>query len=131
MKTKSSGFNLLLVSVLGLSGLVGCQTSGPKTIDASDDAAIQDALPKDVTVAGTVSSIDAGESVIAIHFTGADKSGFYAVVLSRGREDIEKVYGAGLKNLAGKSIRVTGKVTLYRGKPEIVINGPTQIVVGS
>jgi DNA/RNA endonuclease YhcR with UshA esterase domain len=131
MKNNCIHMGLLLTCILGLSGLVGCQTAGPKVIDASDDAAIQNTLPQNWTVAGTVSSVDASQSVIAIHFAGTDKSGFYAVVLERGMAAVEKVYGDGLKALNGKSISVTGKVTLYRGKPEIIISDPKQIVVAS
>jgi hypothetical protein len=29
----------------------------------------------------------------------------------------------------GKTVRVTGKITAYRGTPEIVVNDPTQIIV--
>jgi DNA/RNA endonuclease YhcR with UshA esterase domain len=119
----------LLLSGLALATVTGCQTIGPKIISASDDAAIQDALPKDFTVVGTVSGIDDGDEVIAIHFAGTEKSGFYSVVLSRGRDDVEKVYGPGLKTLLGKDIRVTGKITLYRDKPEIIISKPEQIEV--
>jgi len=122
----------ILLSGLGVATVTGCQTvapAGPKIISASDDAAIQDALPKDFTVAGKVSGIDDGDEVIAIHFDGTEKSGFYSVVLSRGRDDVEKVYGPGLKTLQGKWIRVTGKVTLYRGKPEIIVSKPDQIEV--
>ena len=131
MKAKSLWLALFM---LGLLAVAGCQTAapeptGPKVIEASDDAAIQDALPKDFIVEGTVSAIDAGDEVIAIHFAGTEKSGFYAVVLDRGRDAVEKVYGLGLQKLLHLPIRVTGKVTLYRGKPEIIINNPNQITI--
>jgi DNA/RNA endonuclease YhcR with UshA esterase domain len=29
----------------------------------------------------------------------------------------------------GKTVRVTGKITVYQGKPEIVMHGPAEIVV--
>jgi DNA/RNA endonuclease YhcR with UshA esterase domain len=33
-----------------------------------------------------------------------------------------------LKSLDGKPITVTGKIKLYKGRPEIVISSPAQIV---
>ena len=33
------------------------------------------------------------------------------------------------KALMGKTVRVTGKITAYRGAPEIVVHDPTQIVL--
>lgn len=134
MKNFSMRRGLLLLPILSLAGLGGCCCSnpaptGPKTILASDDAAIQDALPKPVTVSGAVSSIDVGDDVISVHFVGADKSGFYAVVLARGRDAMEQAFGQGLKNLQNKQINVTGQVTLYRGKPEIILSKPDQVVV--
>ena len=129
MRTGFNRMGKLVLLAACACALAGCQSSGTKVISASDDAAIQDALPKDVSVVGTISSIDVSDSVISIHFTGADKSGFYAVVLTRGRDGMEKAYGTGLSSLNGKTIRVTGKVTLYRNKPEIVINESTQVSV--
>ena len=120
---------LCLWAFCGLVGLIGCQSSSSSAINASDDAAIADALPKDIHVIGTVSSIDAGGEVIAIHFVGTDKNNFYAVVLGRGRDAMEKAFGSGVGSLKDKTIEVTGKITLYRGKPEIVLNGPDQVVV--
>ena len=49
--------------------------------------------------------------------------------LPRNRDAVERVYGTGLQSLAGKRIKVTGKVVDYRGRPEIVIATPEQIVV--
>ena len=35
-----------------------------------------------------------------------------------------------LKSLAGSPITITGRIELYKGRPEIVISSPTQIVRG-
>jgi DNA/RNA endonuclease YhcR with UshA esterase domain len=98
-------------------------------IDATDQAAVQDAMPKDFIVAATVNDIDVTDSVISIHFAGTEKSNLYAVVLRQGRDEITAAYGDGLEKLKGKSIRIVGKIVDYRGKPEIVISKPEQITI--
>ena len=98
-------------------------------IEAGDKTAIDSALPQFVAVTGTIKDISENDGVTTINFDGADESQFYAVVLQRNREAVEKVHGAGLKSLAGKRVRLTGKIVEYRERPEIVISAPEQIAV--
>jgi DNA/RNA endonuclease YhcR with UshA esterase domain len=37
--------------------------------------------------------------------------------------------GNAAKAISGKAVRVTGRVVLYRGKPEIVIATPDQLTI--
>ena len=48
---------------------------------------------------------------------------FTAVVLPADRKNF-----GDLKGLDGKSVRVTGKIEDYRGKPEIKLTAPDQLV---
>jgi DNA/RNA endonuclease YhcR with UshA esterase domain len=98
-------------------------------IDATDQAAGLGALPQEATVAGTIADIRDNEGVAMINFNGTEKSQFYAVVLKRNREDVEKVFGEGLKQLAGKRVQLTGKIVEYHEKPEIVISRPEQVTI--
>jgi DNA/RNA endonuclease YhcR with UshA esterase domain len=119
-------------SLCGLPAPAADSPQGAKqlaAIDAADKSAIDAAMPHDVTVAGTISDIKSAESVTSINFKGAEKSQFYVVVMQRNREPVEKVYGEGLKSLAGKSVKITGKLVEYRDKPEIIVSSPEQIVL--
>src|SRR5262249_51556123 len=90
-------------------------------IDATDKAAVDAAMPREVVVMGTIDSIKDNQGATAINFKGTEKSQFYAVVLSRNREDVEKTHGEGLKSLVGKTVKVTGKVAEYRDRPQIIV----------
>ena len=116
-------------SSFGLAVLAADAPKTPAAIDATDKSAIEAAMPHEVAVAGNISDIKSAESVTSINFKGTDKSQFYAVVLQRNREAVEKVYGEGLKSLAGKAVEVTGKLVEYRDRPEIVVSSAEQIVV--
>lgn len=114
---------------LALTGACAPMSNAPRIIDASDAAAIQGAMPI-VTVTGTVDNTREAGEVLIIHFKDTDKSEFYAVVLESDRQAIDAAFGGDVaKAIAGKSVRVTGRVVLYRGKPEIVISKPEQLVV--
>ena len=94
-----------------------------------DKTAIQSGIPHEVIVAGTVSEIKDIQGAATINFNGTGKSQFYAVVLKRNQETVEKVHGEGLNSLRGKRIQVTGKIVVYREQPQIVVSLPEQIVV--
>ena len=43
-------------------------------------------------------------------------------------QDVERVGGQGfLRSLAGNPLTISGKIELYKGRPEIVITSPAQI----
>jgi DNA/RNA endonuclease YhcR with UshA esterase domain len=96
-------------------------------IDVKDKTAIQSGIPHEVIVAGTVSEIKDIQGAATISFNGTEKSQFYAVVLKRNHETVEKVQGEGLKSLEGKHIQITGKIVDYRKRPEIIMSAPEQI----
>lgn len=121
---------ILAASALAIAG--GCATAptGPPVLNASDPAAIQGAMPT-VTVVGEVEKTSESGSVLIINFKDTDKSQFYAVVLEADREAVNAGFGGDVaKAITGKTVRVTGRVVLYRGKPEIIISRPEQLVVG-
>jgi DNA/RNA endonuclease YhcR with UshA esterase domain len=122
-----------LALILGISStLVGCATSkpaGPIIVNASDKAAIDGTMPT-VTVVGVVETVTSTESVVTINFKDTKDSKFYAVVLSGGREAVEAKFGGDIgKAITGKTVHVTGKVVLYRNRPEIVIGKPDELAV--
>ena len=86
-------------------------------------------MPQVVVVTGTIHDIKDSGGVCMINFSGTEKSQFYAVVLSRNREAVEKVHGELLKSLDGKWVQLTGKIVEYHEKPEIIISLPEQITM--
>ena len=77
----------------------------PAVIDAIEKDAVLAAMPHVVNVCGTVSQIKDSDGNLAINFNGTEQSQFYAVVLKRNREAVEKVHGEGLKSLDGRKFK--------------------------
>src|SRR5258707_491336 len=116
---------LAIASCFGASNLAVAdmaQKPAPRSgaIDVTDKTAIQSAIPHEVVVAGTVSEIKDIQGAATINFNGTEKSQFYAVVLKRNQETIEKVHGEGLNSPEGKHIQITGKIVDCRKRPEII-----------
>jgi hypothetical protein len=117
--------------ILTMLAAGGCcpQADSPRVLDATDPAAIASATPT-VIVTGLVVNTQEDDGVLMINFKGTEKSRFYAVILSYNRDAMDAAFGGSLsKAVTGKSVRVTGKVTIYRGRPEIVISKASQLTV--
>ena len=103
-------------------------TQPANTFEASDFDALKAADGKDAVVHGKVSR--AGwyqDRILFINFEGVDRNGFTAIVRSD-HKDAVKDFGDGA-DLTGKEVNITGKIKLYRDKPEIEITKPDQIKV--
>jgi hypothetical protein len=103
-----------------------------QTFTADQRDALIAAEGKDVTVTGTVSEIrDLTDRVLKISFAEAgSRDGFCGIVLAD-RAPAAHTYfdtGDGSK-LAHKKISLSGKVSLYRGNPEIIISDISQVSV--
>jgi DNA/RNA endonuclease YhcR with UshA esterase domain len=80
-----------------------------------------------VTVTGVVSGVghSSRSNTTFINFGGRfPNHQFTAVIFRNAAESFDNVDG-----LDGKTVSVTGKVKMYRGKPEIVLNSPSQLRV--
>jgi hypothetical protein len=93
--------------------------AGPVTIDVKDAASH---VGENVTVSAKVYGYKALEGLTLVNLGAAYPEQLMTVVL-RG----EAMAMAG--ELEGKVIRVTGKVEMYRGKPEIVVRDKKMIVI--
>jgi DNA/RNA endonuclease YhcR with UshA esterase domain len=85
----------------------------------------------DVTVTGTVSEIRAlSDRVLKISFKGLDRDGFCGIVFSDSAPTAHDYFdnGKGADDV-GATVAISGKVSLYRGNPEIIINDAKQVVV--
>jgi hypothetical protein len=68
-----------------------------------------------------------GSQITFLNVGGAYPSQKFSVVIKG--SDRDKFKAAPEKMFAGKTICVTGSITMYKGRPEIVVNDPKQIVV--
>ena len=85
-----------------------------------------------VIVNGTVVSAEWSRTgrVMRIEFNGTDKSRFYAVIFPPQRPAFDQKYGGDVaKALGGAQVRITGKLQIYRERPEIIINRLDQLEV--
>lgn len=82
---------------------------------------------ENVTVAGVVTGVSHStrSNTTFINFGGRfPKHQFTAVIFSSASDNFVDV-----DQLDGKRVSVFGKVKLYRGKPEIVLNSPSQLKI--
>jgi DNA/RNA endonuclease YhcR with UshA esterase domain len=136
-KIVSPWFSIVFASI-ALASLSGCAhtstampsaPAAPAELDAASKADIDSATPM-VTVKGIVDTVQVGDETITINFKNTQDSHFYAVILSRGRDAVTQALGGDVaKALTGKTVHIHGQVTLYRGRPEIVIDTPAQLMV--
>jgi len=84
---------------------------------------------KKVTVCGKVFNVytsTKGQAPTFLHFGGAFPNSLFSVVVYK--NDLPK-FKYPLAGLANKNVCVTGYIKLYKGKPEMTVNSPSQIVV--
>ena len=108
-------------------------TSQPAaTIDVADKDAIAANMGKDVTVEGTVSKAEWSRTgaVMNVEFKGNEESRFYAAMFARIRAKTDEGFGGDVaKALTGAKVRIKGKISEFRGRPQIVINDGNQITI--
>jgi hypothetical protein len=80
-----------------------------------------------VTVKGTASMVSRPASGhVYINFGGAFPNHTFSVFIRKG----DAAGFSGLDELAGKEVSVTGRIEIYKGKPQIVAASPDQMSVG-
>lgn len=89
---------------------------------APDDAG--NYLGKEVKVTGKVVDSHQTDSAAFLNFTEDSESGFTAVIFSR---SFHKFDGKPAQTFLNKKVTVQGEVKAYKGKLEIIVNGPDQI----
>jgi hypothetical protein len=115
----------VIPSVLAVAlGLVGAALAEAPVIAPADAA---QHVGKEVVVEGVVVqvSVSTPSEPIYLNFGARyPKHVFAAVVFAE-----KRALFADAGKWEGKKVRVTGTVQLYRGKPEIVLNDPAQVVL--
>lgn len=122
MKTFTLAIGLVLGSAIG-TALAASATPAPVPIIAAADAKTH--VGQTVTIELVVEGIhrSATGSDILIDVGGRyPNNAFTAVVF---KTDFAKF--SDLDAFTGKTVRITGAIKLYRGKPEIVLSDPSQL----
>jgi DNA/RNA endonuclease YhcR with UshA esterase domain len=108
------------------------KASAPAVIQATDKDAIAAAKDKDAVVEGVVSRVGASKSgsITFINFKDVENGQFTAVVMAKNKDAVSKALDGDIaKALTGAKIQVKGKMTDYKGKPQIQIDKPEQVTV--
>jgi len=108
----------------------GATTQPTEKLEATNFDAIKAALDKTVTVTGTVSRTawSPRGTVLFINFQGVDRNGFIVVVPKENKDAIT-TFGEEAEKLRDKQVEITGKIVLYRDKPQIQIATADQIKI--
>jgi hypothetical protein len=111
----------------------------PVIIDASDKAAIDAAMGKDVTIEGVidVAAWSRTGRVMNIEFKNSEQSRLLAVVFDRNRVKLDEAFGGDLaRSLTGAKVRISGTLKPYggrseamKGRPQIIIDFSQQITI--
>lgn len=84
---------------------------------------VGDYIGKTVTVEGYVADVVIRPKVNYLNFDGKfPKHTFTAVIFPKDAENFED-----LNVFRNKNVRVKGKIEMYRGRPQIIVNSPEQI----
>ena len=108
----------------------GATTQPTEKLEVSNFDALKEAVDKTVTVTGTISRTawSPRGNILFINFEGVGRNGF-SVVVPKDNKDAVAKYGEAAEELQGKQVEITGKVTLYRERPQIQIATADQIKV--
>lgn len=112
---------------LQLAGVTLAQATIESKVAANNTAALKKLVGEEVTVTGKVNRATISSS--GHHFLNFYSSDLSVVCF---RSDVAAFKGGGPAKLwKNKSIEVSGKLELYKGKPQIKVTSPSQIVEGS
>ncbi len=119
---------LLLTFLFSLTGFA--EEGASAVLSADDTAAITKAMNTEVTVEGKLHNVFwVNENVLMLTFR-EQKEGFIAVSFAKYREKLDEAYNGDITTaLKGKKVRITGEVTSYNDRPQIVLRSATQIKV--
>lgn len=106
---------------LSLALILGANVARAEIVPANQ---AQSHVGQVVTVEGAVTGIHKSNSGVTFLDIGGQypNNAFAAVIF---KEDADKFRDIGA--FGGKTVEVTGSIRLYQGRPEIVLNDPTQI----
>jgi DNA/RNA endonuclease YhcR with UshA esterase domain len=118
---------LILMAITCLAAVASAQDSGTKSNAplSLKAAEAKDHIGANAAVTGTVVEVNKAERLTRLNFDKAfPKQPFTAVIFSSHTNAF-----ADLDQLKGKAIEVTGKITEYRERPQIVLTSTNQLKV--
>lgn len=129
-----------MVALLLVTGFIRAEEPAAEVIvDATDKAALEANLNKNVTVSGTVSLAEWSRSgkVLNIEFTGTEESRLIAAAFAAKRKELDDAFAGDFAvAIAGAKVKITGKLKTYGGKakqfegaPQIIIDAPSQVTI--
>lgn len=104
--------------------------AGNGSLQASDDEGIRALIGQNATIHGRVARIgqtkDGG--ITFINFEGNSRDEFVAIVRDEHLPKISSAVGGELSRvLPGRAVRITGRLELFRGTPQIALTRPEQL----
>lgn len=128
---KICAFCIAALVLLGGSLLRADPATTQPVLTADKNSELIAANGKNAVVEGTVQDIeDASENVMRMSFKEAPENSFVGIVFSKKTPKVHDYFeGPDGSGLVGKKIHLHGKISLFRGKPEIVITDQNQVEV--
>ena len=130
--TRTLAFAILTVLTLGLRLSADDATTQRAVIDASDKAAVDANMDKEVIVRAEVEAAEWSQTgkVMRIEFKDCGESKLLAVIFLKNREAMDKAFEGDIgKALTGAKVKIEGKIEDFKGRPEIRLDRVTQITV--
>ncbi|MCC5850834.1 MAG: hypothetical protein JJU29_22320 [Verrucomicrobia bacterium] len=121
----------LFIAFFGFMSLApGLRADEVPVLSVDDTEAIVNHMDREVIVEGKVhSAFWVRNQVMLITFREREE-GFLAVVFAGNRRKLNEAFGGDMaKALGGKSVRISGTVSEYRSRPQIVIDEPEQLSI--
>jgi hypothetical protein len=125
-----------LLCVLASARLLADDAPKPVEVNASDKAALEAAMGKDVVVSGTIRKAEwsATGKVMNVEFADSE---LLAAVFEKSKESVNAAFGGdAAKKWTDAKVKLRGKLEKYggrskklEGRPQIVISKPDQVTV--
>ena len=122
---------MILSLIMGLAGFTGMIISAGTVMPSKGNVSMIDRgmMDREVTLDGILLEVRRSENSETFFLKISDGTGtINAVIFESAANEIRK-NGLNLSILVGNRVRITGRVTYYRGAPEIVIDEPSGIKV--
>jgi DNA/RNA endonuclease YhcR with UshA esterase domain len=85
--------------------------------------AVKENVGKEAVVSGTVAEVNKAQGLIRLNFEKPfPNQSFTAVIFAKNTNSF-----GNLDELKGKKVEVSGKITEYRGRPQIILTHPNQL----
>ena len=84
---------------------------------------------KRATLAGKIHSIRSYRKLHKMYFAKSFKQGFEIIIWRKTAEKLKNKYGSLKRALVGRYVQIQGKISTYRGKPQIILRSPSHLTV--